>query len=181
MQTATTGSTRSDYRMLAEEIRAAGLLKPRPGYYALKITLTIAVFALGWVALFVVGNSWAALGVAAFLGVMFTQVVFLGHDAGHQQIFGSRRGNRIVGLFVANALTGLSYGWWVPKHNAHHTYPNQLGRDPDIGPGAIAFTFTAEMAERHHGASRLLARWQAWLFFPLLLLEGAGLHLSSVD
>jgi fatty acid desaturase len=112
---------------------------------------------------------------------MFTQVVFLGHDAGHQQIFGSRRGNRIVGLFVANALTGLSYGWWVPKHNAHHTYPNQLGRDPDIGPGAIAFTFTAEMAERHHGASRLLARWQAWLFFPLLLLEGAGLHLSSVD
>ncbi|MGA2210091.1 MAG: acyl-CoA desaturase [Acidimicrobiales bacterium] len=179
--TTTTGKAPSEYRVLSEQIRGAGLLDRRPWYYTVKITLTILGFALGWAALFVVGNSWATLGVASFLALMFAQVVFLGHDAGHQQIFASRQWNRIVGLAVANALTGLSFGWWVPKHNAHHAYPNQLERDPDIGPGAIAFTFTAEMAERRRGAARLLARWQAWLFFPLLLLEGAGLHISSVD
>jgi fatty acid desaturase len=180
VQTATIGSAPSDYRVLAEQIRDAGLLERRPGYYSVKIALTAAAFAAGWVALFVVGDSWAALGVAAFLAVMFTQVVFVGHDAGHQQIFGSRRANRLVGLAVGNAMTGLSFGWWVPKHNAHHAYPNQVDRDPDIGPSVIAFTFTADIAGRRRGAARLLARWQAWLFIPLLLLE-VGMHLSSIQ
>jgi fatty acid desaturase len=31
------------------------------------------------------------------------------------------------------------------------------------------------------GAGRVLARYQAWLFFPFLVLEGAGLHISGVE
>lgn len=45
---------------------------------------------------------------------MFTQLGFIGHDAGHNQVFGARRRNRMLGLTVANALIGLSFGWWVP-------------------------------------------------------------------
>ncbi len=180
MQTATISSAPSDYRGLAEQIRDAGLLERRPGYYSVKVALTAAAFAMGWAALFVVGDSWAALGVAAFLAVMFTQVNFVGHDAGHQQIFGSRRANRLVGLAVGNTLTGLSFGWWVPKHNAHHAYPNQVDRDPDIGPAVIGFPFTADVARRRRGAARLIVRCQAWLFCPLLLLE-VGMHLSSIQ
>ncbi len=48
--------------------------------------------------------------------------------------------------FAGNTLTGLSFGWWVPKHNAHHAHPNQVDRDPDIGAGVVAFT--AEIAGR---------------------------------
>ena len=175
-----------DYRVLAGQIRDAGLMKRRPSYYGWKIVLTVTAYAAGWAGFVTVGNSWAILGVAAVMGVLFTQVVFLAHDAGHLQISGSRRINRLVGLFVADALTGLSFGWWVPKHNAHHSHPNQIDRDPDIGAGALAFAFTPDMArspstEGGRGRTRLLARWQAWLFFPLLLLEGAGLHITSVD
>jgi fatty acid desaturase len=130
------------------------------------------------VAVFLVGNSWAVLVVAAFLAVMFIQVVFVGHDAGHQQIFHSRRANRMVGLVAGNTLTGLSFGWWVAKHNAHHAHPNQVDRDPDIGPGVIAFT--AEIACRRRGIGRFLARRQAWLFFPLLTFEGLALHVASI-
>jgi Fatty acid desaturase len=93
-------------------------------------------FGAGWLALFAVGNSWVALAVAPVLGFSSTQVVFFGHDAGHQQIFRSRRANRVLGLIAGDALTGVSIGSWVPKHAAHHAHPNVVDRDPDIGVGA---------------------------------------------
>jgi fatty acid desaturase len=179
--TSTIAEAPGDYRVLASRVREAGLLDRRPGLYIARMALTVAAFAASWVALFWVGDSWASVGIAVLVALVFTQVGFLGHDAGHQQIFESHRANRLVGLVVSNGLTGLSFGWWVPKHNAHHVHPNVVGQDPDIGAGALALTFTAEMARSRHGAGRVLARYQAWLFFPLLLLEGAGLHISGVD
>jgi fatty acid desaturase len=178
MPLAAINSDRGEYRLLAQQIRDAGLMERRRWYYGLKIGGTLAVMVAGWALLFVVGSSPVALAVAAFWAIAFTQVVFLGHDAGHQQIFGTPRANRVIGLGVGNLCTGLSFGWWVPKHNAHHAHPNQIGRDPDIGAGVIAFT--EEAARSRRGAARLLVRWQAWLFFPLLLLEGVGLHAASV-
>ena len=148
---ATIDSAPGDFRALAAQIRGAGLFDRRPGYYSLKVVLTIAAFAGGWAALVVVGNSWATLGVAAFLGVMFTQLGFVAHDAGHQQVFRSRRANWLLGLSVGNALIGMSFGWWVPKHNAHHAHPNEVDRDPDIGEGLVVSTST-------EGLGRLLAR-----------------------
>ena len=145
MGTATASGT-GDFRALALQIRDAGLLGRRPGYYSVKIVLTVAAFMAGWAAFVIVGNAWATLGVAAFLGVMFTQLGFLGHDAGHQQVFRSRLANWLLGLAVANALIGLSFGWWVSKHNAHHAHPNQVNRDPDIGEGLVVFTSTDGLA-----------------------------------
>jgi fatty acid desaturase len=109
--------------------------------------------------------------------VVFTQVAFIGHDAGHRQLFRSRRANDRAGLAHASLLVGISFGWWVPKHNAHHTNPNHEDLDPDISITALAFT--ADQARAKAGLVRWLARYQAWLFFPLLLLEAAHLHLAS--
>jgi fatty acid desaturase len=177
----TAAGSRNDYGLLADRIRDATLLRRRPAYYVVTMALTIVAFAGGWVALFAVGDSWASLGIAALLAFLSTQVAFFGHDAGHQQVFASRRANRTVGLVVANVLTGLSFGWWVPKHNAHHAHPNVIGRDPDIGVATFGLAFSADAVRNRHGAGRVLGRYQAWLFFPLLLLEGVGLHVSGVD
>src|ERR1700759_344431 len=81
------------YRALALQAQAMGLLNRRPGYYRVKIGLTVFAFFAGWVLFVVVGNSWAALAVAALIGLMFTQLGFIGHDAGHNQVFGSGRHN----------------------------------------------------------------------------------------
>jgi fatty acid desaturase len=152
-----------------------GLLDRRPGYYRAKIALTIFAFFAGWALFVIVGNSWLTLAVAPLLGMMFTQLGFLGHDAGHNQVFGVRRRNRLLGLIVANALIGLSFGWWVPKHNAHHAHPNEMGRDPDIGEGVVL----AWSDDRGRFAS-WMARWQAPLFFPLMLLRSVGLHVLGI-
>ena len=168
----------SEYAELSRQIRRAGLLERRPRRYAWKIIVTVLLLAAGWAAFVVLGDSWWQLAVAVFLAVMFTQVGFLGHDAGHQQIFRSRRGNYILGILLGNLGIGLSYGWWVSKHSRHHAHPNQEGADPDIAIGVLAFSEPQAQAGR--GLSRLMFRFQAYLFFPLLLLEGASLHVASI-
>jgi fatty acid desaturase len=159
-------------------VKEAGLLRRRPVYYSLKIGLNLVLLATGWAAFAVLGRSWWQMLVAVFLAVMFTQTGFIGHDAGHRQIFGSKRAAGLIGRIHGNLLIGLSYGWWVAKHNRHHAHPNQIGRDPDIGGRAIAFTPGQIQARRRVGA--WLGRYQAWLFFPMLLLEGFHLHIASV-
>lgn len=79
---------------------------------------------------------------------------------------------------MSGAFAGLSYSWWSHKHNRHHNAPNQEGKDPDIGPGALAFT--PAIAADRSGWVGWFTRQQGYLFFPLLLLEGANLHLASV-
>jgi fatty acid desaturase len=168
----------SQYALLLREIKAAGLLERRTGYYVRRIIITAALLAAGWTAFILVGDSWWQLTVAVFLAFVFTQFGFLGHEAGHRQISASRRSNDIIGLLYGDLAIGLSFGWWVDKHNRHHAHPNQEGKDPDIEIGALAFT---EGQARGRGpVARLVYRYQAYLFFPLLLLEGVTLHLASI-
>ena len=177
--TATLASARgSEYAGLSRQIRAARLLDRTPGHYALRIAATLVFFAACWLALLFVGNSWWALVSAAALGLVSTQVAFLGHDGGHQQIAASRSGNTTVGLIAGNLLTGLSVGWWADKHNRHHANPNKEDHDPDIAEGVLAFT-TTHAATRTGRLARLITANQAVLFFPLLTLEGLNLHAAS--
>jgi fatty acid desaturase len=136
-------------------------------------------FLACWWALVAIGQSWLVLVPAVLLGVASTQVAFLGHDGGHQQIAATRTGNTVVGLLAGNLLTGLSIGWWIDKHVRHHANPNKEDHDPDIGEGVFAFT-TAQAANRAGRLPRAIARNQAVLFFPLLTLEGLNLHVASV-
>ena len=167
----------SDYAQLSRQVRATGLLRRRRGYYSLKIGANLLLLAGGWAVFFLLGRSWWQMLVAVFLGVMFTQTGFIGHDAGHRQISGSKRADDLIGRIHGNLLIGLSYGWWTSKHNRHHAHPNQVGRDPDIGGRAVAFT--PEQARARGGLGRWLAGYQAWLFFPMLLLEGLHLHVAG--
>jgi fatty acid desaturase len=167
----------SEYTQLSRQIKQAGLLDRRRGWYVARMAVNLALLAAGWAAFVIIGESWWQLLTAVYLAVVFTQLAFMGHDAGHRQLFRSRRANDLVGLAHANLLVGVSYDWWVDKHNAHHTNPNHEDLDPDISITALAFT--ADQASSKHGLVRLIARYQAWLFFPLLLLEAVHLHLAS--
>ncbi|MEV0066886.1 MULTISPECIES: acyl-CoA desaturase [unclassified Amycolatopsis] len=174
---ATEPSTGSDFAELSRLIKAAGLLKRRRAAYGVRIGLNLAAFAGGWVAFAFLGDSWWQLFLAAFFAMMFAQLAFIGHDAGHKQIFSSRKANDATGL-VHGGLTGLSYGWWIATHNRHHANPNHEDEDPDVDIAALAFSRAQSHEKR--GFLRWVAKYQAFLFFPLLLLEGLNLHVSSV-
>jgi fatty acid desaturase len=167
----------SDFADLMRRVRSAGLLDRRRGYYAAKIAVIGGLLAAGWVGFVVIGDPWWQLAVAAFLAVVFSQIGFLAHDAGHRQIFTSRRANDLTGILLANLGVGLGYGFWVDHHNRHHAHPNTDGKDPDIDFGALAFT--AGQAGGRGRFARLVYRYQAYFFFPLLLLTALGLHVDS--
>lgn len=135
---ASRGRRGSDYAVLKRLVDNAGLLRPRPGYYTAKIALTLLLFAAGWVAFFMIGASWFNLITAAYLAVMATQVAFIGHDAGHRQVFSTNKANQRLNLVLGNLLIGMSTGWWNDKHNRHHANPNDVEKDPDVNMGAGA-------------------------------------------
>jgi fatty acid desaturase len=168
----------SDYAALSRQVREAGLLDRRLRYYAWKVTLTAAALVLGWAVFAVIGNSWWQLADAVFLAAVFAQFGFLGHDAGHSQVFRTRRANAVLGLACGNLGAGVSYDWWTGKHNRHHAHPNTEGADPDIAIGALAFSPASARAAR--GIQRLIFRYQAYLVIPMLFLEALSLHASSI-
>src|SRR3546814_5180266 len=77
------------------------------------VVATLTVFVL-------IGDTWWQLVTAVVLGVVFTQVAFLGHDAAHRQIFVSGKWNDWVSLIIGDLFIGMSYGWWRHKHTRHH-------------------------------------------------------------
>ncbi|HKT01098.1 MAG TPA: acyl-CoA desaturase [Rugosimonospora sp.] len=178
-QVSPTASRGSTYAELSRRIRSAGLLRPRSRYYLWKITLTTAAFGVAWTVFALLGDSWWQLLLAVVFAGVFTQIGFLGHDAGHRQVYASRRANYVLGILLGNLAIGLSYGWWVDKHNRHHAHPNQDGKDPDLEVGALAFT--PDQAATAGRLARLAYRHQAALFFPLLLLEAVSLHVASIQ
>lgn len=67
-------------RLLLRQIKAAGLLERRTGYYVRRIAVTTALLAAGWTAFVLVGDSWWQLAVAVFLAFVFTQFGLVGHE-----------------------------------------------------------------------------------------------------
>ncbi|WP_442935219.1 fatty acid desaturase family protein [Micromonospora sp. CPCC 206061] len=168
---------RSDYAALLAEIRRAGLLDRRPVYYTAKTVASAVLLVGAWTFFVLLGDSWWQLATAACLAVAFAQFGFLTHDAGHRQIFRSRRANHLIGIITGNLTIGLAFGWWVDKHHRHHAHPNQEGLDPDIGGNNLAYTSSQVRGRR--GLGRFLARHQGALFFPMLMLLAVDLRVSS--
>lgn len=166
-----------DYAVLKRRIQDAGLLKKRPSYYALSITTNVLIWTLCLVFVFAVGTVWGQALGAVGLALMSVQLGFQLHDSGHRQMFDSPGKNALVGLATADLLLGVSYGWWVQKHNRHHGNPNDVDLDPDIKVGAIAYN--EEQAQARRGAGRLAAMYQAYLFFPLTTFLAWSMHVAG--
>jgi fatty acid desaturase len=171
--------SRSDYAELSSRIRSAGPLERRTSYYFAKFAVTWAAFGAAWVAFVLIGATWWQLITAAILGVLSTQVAFLGHDLGHKQVARTRWGSYLLGLLHGNLAVGLSIGWWLDKHNRHHAHPNHAELYPDVAPAGPLIHFPRQGADRR-GLLGWATRHQALLFFPITLLEGLNLHVASV-
>src|SRR5258707_329607 len=119
------------YAALAREIRQAGLMRRRPGFYSGMLAVNLTVLGGVVTAMVFLQNSWWLIAMALALAVVSTQLAFFAHDAGHRQITRKAGHSAVLGLIHANLLNGFSYGWWIGKHNAHHAHPNDLAADPD--------------------------------------------------
>lgn len=171
----------SHYTEILRRVREAGLLEKNPAFY-IKRLIVISLISIGlwgaviWVALN--ANGWYAVPLLALLGVMSAQYGFIAHEAAHRQVFTNNHANDWAGRVLSNLFAGLSYGFWMRKHNRHHAKPNQIGQDPDIDLRVLSFT--TESLEEKHGPEKALSKNQGWLFPVLLLFTGFDLLLDSM-
>ncbi|GAA1613335.1 MULTISPECIES: fatty acid desaturase family protein [Kribbella] len=166
------------YTDLLQTVRDLGLLRRRQGYYVTKLSIVLGTLLVIVAGMVLLGNSWHQLWLAGALALVLVQVAFLSHDSAHRQIFHSNAWNDWAARILAGGVLGMSVSWWRTKHNKHHAAPNQADRDPDVQLKAVAFTPQAVVDRGPIG--RWFAARQGWLFFPLLTLEGVGLHASSL-
>lgn len=159
---------------LSGRVKRAGLLELRPRQYVIRLLSNGLMLAAGLAAFFLIGDSWWQLAIAAYMGVCGAQSAFMWHDAGHKAMFRSKRAATAMGLLHANLVNGVSYGWWVGHHNRHHSFPNNLDLDPDIGRRTIIFDLKQYPSRR--GRQRIVVRYQHVLFFVLLVWESVKIH-----
>ncbi|UWF76974.1 acyl-CoA desaturase [Microbacterium sp. EF45047] len=165
------------YNQVSQVVRETGLLRRTPVFYGLVAAGILLGFAGCIAGFLLLGDSWFQLLIAGALGILFTQVAFLAHEAAHRQILSSGPANFRLARILAG-IVGMSYSWWDSKHTRHHGNPNRVGKDPDIEVDTISFLDTD--AARSRGLTRLITRRQGWLFFPLLTLEGLNLHVLGL-
>lgn len=166
------------YHRLSRTVHDAGLMRRRHGFYLFRIVGWIAVLAALSASVILLGETWLQLINAALIGMVMAQLGFLSHEAAHREVFASRAWNEWAARIISGLLMGLSFSWWMSKHNTHHAHPNRVGFDPDIESDLLAFT--PEASDRRTGLSARLARRQGVFFGPLLLLEGLNLHYASL-
>ena len=174
----TSASDNQSYAALKKLIAEKGLLEKQPGFLTYKIILTFAMLAAGIAVLCLVENPWIQMLNAAYLAFVFGQIGFIAHDTGHRQGFQAPGQNDFFGLIHGNLLIGMSYGWWMYKHNQHHANPNREDTDPDIAIPVIAFSEKSALEKR--GIPRFIVKYQKFFFLPLLLFEAYSLHVGSV-
>ena len=162
----------TDYAILSRQ-EAGGLLNRRLRYYIWKIALTATALALGgppslpseihggrWLS----RSSWLLpLPRSAFSATM-PGIARSSVRGGPTTASASRVPTSAPGSATAGG----------PGTRRHHAHPNTEGADPDIMLSVLAFSATRARGARN--VQRLVFRYQAYLFIPMLFFEAAGLH-----
>ena len=168
-----------DFKLLKAKVVDAGLFTLNPMYEALKISSVVLLYAFSWYVVTAFDHVIVQFFNGVFLALVYVQIAFIVHDVGHRQVSHNRKINNLIGTIGASLLTGNSYTWWVPDHNKHHSSPNIENEDPDINFDWIAFS--EKQALEKKGFARFITKYQAYLFFPLTMLEGLNLRQKATQ
>ncbi|KAF8269359.1 fatty acid/sphingolipid desaturase [Lactarius quietus] len=120
------------YKQLHKRVVDAGLYQtPYISGYGPEVARYV-FFALSSFLLY--RSQWFFLS-AVSLGALWHQLVFFCHDLGHVGFTHNWQKDRLLAIFLADFIGGVSIRWWVDNHNVHHTFKvvtNHPSHDPDI-------------------------------------------------
>jgi len=163
--------------LLRESLAARDLFRRSILYYVAETFLAVFLLIGSVSLLFVLESTMLRMLMAVPLAIASTRLSFLGHDAGHGQVFRSRRANDRFMLLMGPFL-GLGRSWWLHTHNLHHKFPNDSVRDPHASVKVLAFTVGQQRAKSE--VTKSIIRFQVYYYLPLLLLEGLWMRLNSI-
>ena len=173
------------YRVLYKRIEDEGLFQCNYTAYAIEMCRYTFFFFMFVITL---KTGWYALS-ALFLGMLWHQLVFTVHDAGHMGITHNFQVDTVIGIIIADFIGGLSVGWWKRNHNVHHLVTNSPEHDPDIEHMpffAISHRFFDSLRSTYYdrimtydAVAKFTLRYQHYLYYPILLFGRFNLYVLS--
>ena len=173
------------YRRLYKRIEDEGLFQCNYSAYAFEMCRY--TFLFGMFLLTLRTGYFAVSGL--LLGLLWHQLVFTVHDAGHMGITHNFQVDTVIGIIIADFIGGLSVGWWKRNHNVHHIVTNSPEHDPDIEHMpffAISHRFFESLRSTYYdrimtydAVAKFTLRYQHYLYYPILLFGRFNLYVLS--
>ncbi|KAK5115198.1 hypothetical protein LTR85_009956 [Meristemomyces frigidus] len=173
------------YKQLDARIRAEGLYNCNYTAYAIE---ALRYTALALLSYYCLHKGWYALS-AVFLGMLWQQLVFTVHDAGHMGITHDFQTDSCIGIFIADFLGGLSCCWWKRNHNVHHIVTNSAEHDPDIQHMpffAVSHRFFDGLRSTYYDrvmtfdpVAKFMLQYQHYMYYPILTFGRFNLYVLS--
>ena len=173
------------YRLLFDRLRAEGLFQCNYTAYLIEFSRYMFLFSMFF--MFLRYGWYGTSGI--FLGMLWHQLVFTVHDAGHMGITHDFTIDTVVGMIIADYIGGLSLGWWKRNHNVHHIVTNSPEHDPDIEHMpffAISHRFFDSLRSTYYDRimkydpfARFMVGYQHYLYYPILLFGRFNLYRLS--
>ena len=168
----------NDYADLKRLVVQQGLLDKQLGYYISNTVIRLAFLGASLTFLLTVESFWLQLLNAAFLAFVFTQLGFLGHDAGHRQIFNGAPRNDSV--WLGDQPAARHQPQLVGRHAQPASRQSQRPRPRSSYGLACVCIFRGASPEQARALRRFVG-YQSFYFVPVLLLEGIGVRTASVQ
>lgn len=173
------------YRLLFDRLRAEGLFQCNYTSYLIELSRYSFLFSM-----FLILLKYGWYGTSGlFLGMLWHQLVFTVHDAGHMGITHNFTIDTVVGIMIADFIGGLSLGWWKRSHNVHHIVTNSPEHDPDIEHMpffAVSHRFFDSLRSTYYDRimtydpfAKFTLRYQHYLYYPILLFGRFNLYRLS--
>ncbi len=166
-------------RQLKAELQAAGCFTVAPERAFMYMLAIIFLYCLGYGLLLTEPSS--GLRVAALVLLAFTSVQagYIAHEAGHGALTRRRWLAVAIGQCFNTLLTALCYSHFQKIHVCHHRHCNDQDRDIDMQSEIFSFYPEAKRNKRS-AFGRFITRYQAWLIWPLVSLQGFSLKIDSL-
>ena len=164
----------------------------REGYYECHYSRylpeIVRYTTLALISYFALRYQWYCTS-ALFLGLMWHQLVFTAHDAGHMGITHDVITDTLIGILIADFIGGLSIGWWKKNHNVHHIVTNHPEHDPDIQhmpffavSSRLLYSLRSTYYDRimkYDIIARNVIKIQHWTYYPILCFGRFNLYRLS--
>lgn len=166
-------------RLLKAELSSANCFAPAPLQQTLHIIALFAAYAAGYALLLTDPGAIARVATLALLAFVSVQAGFVAHEAGHGAITRKRWVAVAIGQFLNTFLTALCYSHFQKIHVCHHRHCNNQDRDIDM-QSAIFSLYPDAKQHKSTAFGRFITRYQAYLIWPLVTLQGFSLKVDSL-
>jgi len=164
---------------LKEKLKEAGCFKRVIVQQILLMLGVLVLYFLGYATLLQQPNIIVQILVLFLVAFSSVQAGFIAHEAGHGAITKNAWLAKAIGQFFDTFIAGLSFSHFQYIHASHHLHTNERAKDLDM-QSEVASLYPEAVGEKHTWLERFITRYQGYVLWPLISLQGFTIKLDGI-